>query len=204
MERLIHIVLLLGLASHTSAHADVRFVGQSDITKTYEDEQFPESSFGAKPVDPVSGRRPASSAAPLDGAQASDTNSNSVAAVETGKTNKLEEIIPDAQKGTQEVALIASETGFYPQTLFVTRGVPVRMFVTGASKANLCVMVDSFDVKKQIKFNRVEEITFLPKFAGQFRVHCPMTGMQGTLVVKEDSLSQSTSRSVASEPHGTK
>lgn len=199
------LLILIGLFQGFYAHADVKFV-TSDWAKSYEDEQYPESSFGSKPADPVSGRRPASASASADGAMSSGAEGTpATAAVEHGQTNKLEEIIPDAQKGTQEVALIASETGFYPQTLFVTRGVPVRLFVTGASKANLCVMVDSFDVKKQVKFNRVEEITFLPKYSGQFRVHCPMTGMEGTLVVKEGSVAQSQSRSVASEPsHGSK
>ena len=197
------VLLLIGLFNGWIAQADVKFV-TSDWAKSYEDEQYPESSFGSKPADPVSGRRPASASA--DGALASGTEGAPTSvAVEQGQTNKLEEIIPDSQKGTQEVALIASETGFYPQTLFVTRGVPVRLFVTGASKANLCVMVDSFDVKKQVRFNRVEEITFMPKFSGQFRVHCPMTGMEGTLVVKEGPVAASNTRSVASEPsHGSK
>lgn len=200
------LLILIGLLQGLNAQADVKFV-TSDMAKSYEDEQYPESSFGSKPADPVSGRRPASASASADGSMASGTEGAPTSvAVETGQTNKLEEIIPDAQKGTQEVALIASETGFYPQTLFVTRGVPVRLFVTGASKANLCVMVDSFDVKKQVRFNRVEEITFMPKFSGQFRVHCPMTGMEGTLVVKEGPIAQTNTRSVAAEhpAHGSK
>jgi hypothetical protein len=98
---------------------------------------------------------------------------------------------PEAQeleirrKGVQEIALIANDLGYFPKTIFVTRDIPVRLFVTGASKSTLCLMMDSFAVRKQVKSQKVEEITFTPSVPGQYRFYCPLNGTEGTLVVKE-------------------
>lgn len=89
------------------------------------------------------------------------------------------------RKGVQEVAVIASESGFYPKTFFVSRDVPVRLFVTGASKGSLCLMMDSFNVRKQVRANKIEEISFTPNQPGTYRFYCPVNGGEGTMVVKE-------------------
>ncbi len=90
-------------------------------------------------------------------------------------------------KGVQEVSLIAGDLGFFPKTIFVSRDVPVRLFVTGASKNTLCIMMDSFQVRKQVRSQRIEEITFTPNEPGRYRFYCPVNGMEGILVVKEFS-----------------
>jgi plastocyanin len=90
-----------------------------------------------------------------------------------------------SQRGVQEVAVIANDLGFFPKTIFVTRDVPVRLFVTGASSNTLCIMMDSFQVRKQIRTKQIEEISFTPTAAGKYRFYCPVNGMEGSLVVKE-------------------
>jgi len=92
-----------------------------------------------------------------------------------------------SRKGVQEVAIIASDLGYFPKTVFVSRDVPVRMFVTGSSKNTLCIMMDSFQVRKQIRSQKIEEITFTPSAPGKYRFYCPVNGMEGALVVKEFS-----------------
>ena len=59
------------------------------------------------------------------------------------------------------------------------------MYVTGASKNTLCLMMDSFQVKKQVRTQRIEEITFTPNVPGKYRFYCPVNGSEGTLVVRE-------------------
>lgn len=90
-----------------------------------------------------------------------------------------------ARKGVQEVALIAGDLGFFPKTFFVSRDVPVRLFVTGASKNTLCIMMDSFQVRKQVRSQKIEEITFTPGAPGRYRFYCPVNGMEGTMIVRE-------------------
>ncbi|HUP57793.1 MAG TPA: cupredoxin domain-containing protein [Bdellovibrionota bacterium] len=94
---------------------------------------------------------------------------------------------PIVRSGVQEVAVIASDLGYFPRTLFVVRDMPVRLYVTGASKSTLCIMMDSFQVRKQVRSQKIEEITFTPGLPGKYRFYCPVNGMEGTLVVKEYS-----------------
>ncbi len=87
--------------------------------------------------------------------------------------------------GVQEVSLIVGDLGFFPKTLFVTRDIPVRLFVTAVSKKSLCFMMDSFQIRKKVHPQKIEEILFTPSTPGQFRFYCPVTGMEGTLLVKQ-------------------
>ena len=112
------------------------------------------------------------------------------------------------RRGVQEVSLIAGDLGFFPKTIFVTRDVPVRLFVTGASKSTLCIMMDSFQVRKQVRSQKIEEITFTPGNPGKYRFYCPVNGMEGNLIVKdlvsavpqgEASASTKVNRSAASD-----
>ncbi|MEK7690881.1 MAG: cupredoxin domain-containing protein [Bdellovibrionota bacterium] len=89
------------------------------------------------------------------------------------------------KKGVQEIGVIAGDLGFFPKTIFVARDIPVRLFVTGASRSPLCFVMDSFAVRKQVRTQSVEEITFVPSQPGSYRFHCPINGMEGTLVVRE-------------------
>ncbi|MEN9724214.1 MAG: Cupredoxin-like domain, partial [Pseudomonadota bacterium] len=89
------------------------------------------------------------------------------------------------RNGVQEVAMIAGDLGFFPKTLFVTKDIPVRLFVTGASKQSLCVMMDSFQVRKQVRSQSIEELSFTPEIAGKFRFYCPINGAEGSLIVRE-------------------
>ncbi|NDC78523.1 MAG: hypothetical protein EBZ67_11725 [Chitinophagia bacterium] len=89
------------------------------------------------------------------------------------------------RKGVQEVAVIAGDLGYFPKTIFVNRDVPVRLFVTGSSKSTLCLLMDQFQIRKQVRSQQIEEITFTPDQAGKFRFYCPINGMEGQLVVRE-------------------
>jgi hypothetical protein len=112
----------------------------------------------------------------------------SEAARQEAETEKFVTEVQDPiarRKGVQEVSIIAGDLGFFPKTIFVSRDVPVRMFVTGASKGSLCIMMDSFNVRKQVRTNKIEEITFVPSQPGTYRFYCPVNGSEGTMVVKE-------------------
>lgn len=128
-------------------------------------------------VRPRSGNRPVESAVPTTEAIRQDQ------ATEKFVTDLNDPIT--RRKGVQEVALIAGDLGFFPKTFFVSRDVPVRLFVTGAAKGSLCLMMDSFNVRKQIRANKIEEITFVPNQPGTYRFYCPVNGSEGTMVVKE-------------------
>lgn len=117
---------------------------------------------------------------------------NRVTRSETARQDEqTEKFVSDMQdpiarrKGIQEISIIAGDLGFFPKTIFVSRDVPVRIFITGASKGSLCIMMDSFNVRKQVRANKIEEITFIPNQPGTYRYYCPVNGSEGTMVVKE-------------------
>ena len=89
------------------------------------------------------------------------------------------------KKAYQEVAVIANDLGFFPNTIFLTEGVSVRLFLTGASARSQCFILDQFGIRRQVRSQKVEEVTFTPDQAGRFTFNCPMNGAKGTLVVRE-------------------
>lgn len=157
-------------------------------------EAFPRSSFGAPPADPTIHQqgelRTPAGLVIRDGARTSERKKLALSPLPDASQKKNREasfdsLVPDSKKGIQEVAVIAGDLGFFPKTVFVTKDVPVRIFVTGASDSTLCFMMDSFEVRKQIRSKTIQEITFTPSTPGVYRFHCPVNQMEGRLVVKE-------------------
>jgi hypothetical protein len=104
----------------------------------------------------------------------------------TSKSSKKSSISQERRaKSYQEIAVIANDTGFYPSTVFLTQGIPVRMYITGASTKSQCFMLDQFGVRRQIRSQKIEEVTFVPDQVGTFTFNCPMNGAKGNLVVKD-------------------
>jgi hypothetical protein len=165
---------------------------------TEESDGFPESRFGHPPKQPDENEVAPRHLRPFP--HLSQSHGRTLASVENEVSSESLNKNPSANlpaplthtRGLiQEVSLIADDTGFFPKTLFVTRDIPVRLYVTGASKKSLCFMVDDFQVRKQIRLQKIEEISFTPTSAGQYRYYCPINGAEGTIVVKDGDRSQS-------------
>jgi len=216
-SRLVSLTGLLALAHLGASHGAQAGVAYQAIpiheqTETFaSDEQFPESRWGSAPMRArktesetemrnvrMATRQPASAggrenarATGEDEARGWDVVDREIPSrsSQRGPASDLPDPVQSAPKkaGVQEVAVIAGDLGFFPKKVFVNRDMPVRLFVTGASRKNLCVLIDAFQVRRQVKSNKVEEITFTPGSAGTFRIHCPINGIEGTLVVREIS-----------------
>ena len=170
--------------------ADVIFGhAQADAPEINDGEEYPESRFGSGPMRANTGVKQGYANQALNDAATANSdgvpqnNSRSPASVGDSVMTSSADAI--SRKGVQEVAVIASDLGFFPKTVFVSRDVPVRLYVTGSSKNTLCIMMDSFQVKKQIRSQKIEEITFTPNMPGSYRFYCPVNGMEGTMIVKE-------------------
>ena len=61
----------------------------------------------------------------------------------------------------------------------------MRVFLTGASQHSQCFMVDAYNIRRQVRSEKIEEINFTPDQSGTFSFSCPMNGAKGTFVVKE-------------------
>ncbi len=84
----------------------------------------------------------------------------------------------------QEESLISNEQGYFPNTIILTQGIPARIYATSASEKGQCILLDAFDVKRQLRRGRIEEISFTPDREGSFEFHCPMNGARGKIVVR--------------------
>jgi len=170
----------------TSLMAEVVLVSPQGPSLSPEtSEEFPESRFGFPPNSQTIMRSPAGLEFTEDTTEVRSGSVNPVASLSKSATNWNPKPYSSSQPGVQEVALIVSDLGFFPKTLFVTQGIPVKLFVTGTSKKTLCIMMDSFDIRKQIKSQKMEELNFTPTTLGQYRFYCPVNGMEGTVLVKE-------------------
>jgi plastocyanin domain-containing protein len=89
------------------------------------------------------------------------------------------------KNGVQEVSVIATDTGYLPSRIIVRKNIPVRLFLTSASSATLCFVMDDFSVKKGMSPQVVEEVRFLPTKAGQYKFYCPVKEIQGSVVVRD-------------------
>ncbi len=156
------------------------------------DDNYEESAFGQTPKKPL-GRMSGRAAEDLDRdpqyQQRGPASVNQSADLSGGdrsdRGSRGLEPLTKLRRGIQEISIIAGDLGFFPKVVFATRDVPVRFYVTGASKNTLCMMMDSFQVRRQVRSAKIEEITFTPGTAGKYRFYCPVNGMEGTLVVRD-------------------
>lgn len=113
-------------------------------------------------------------------------------ASELKTTQNIPKLEPDpgslkTRVGTQEVSLIVTDTGFFPSRIFVTQNVPVKLFLTAPANKTLCFMVDSFGIRKGVIPGKVEEITFTASEPGNYRFYCPVTSIEGTITVRDQT-----------------
>ena len=190
-------VLALSLLMSATAMAGTVFAPPAARDSDAANGEYPESRFGAPPANGISQGFAARQVIDMDSpdeesgrAPGASRGIASIGESPVVTTQAAARDIPAsvvARRGVQEVSVIASDLGYFPKTIFVSRNVPVRMYVTSASKNTLCIMMDSFQVRKQVKSDKIEEITFVPNVPGNYRFYCPVNGMEGNLVVKEFS-----------------
>lgn len=186
-------IQLLALCSTHRASA-VILAEPKRQSRPMSEEFFPESRFGSGPIrkdaeDEYELDGPSRRPAGLEFSNGTGTVQPTLVIPEGDMPHSQGNLNPkpsdSLRAGVQEVALIASDLGFFPKTLFVTKDTPVKIFATGASTRSLCVMIDSFQVRKQVRSQKVVEISFTPTQVGQYRFHCPINGMEGTILVKD-------------------
>lgn len=148
------------------------------------DGNYPESSFGKGPAQPDLGANPYPFVP-----RKPENAQRSLASVSEPKTptdnSALKKAMAQGQS-VQEIAVIADDLGFIPKKISVTQGVPVKLFVTAASKKTLCLMIDQFAVRRQIRSHRIEEISFVPEGRDPIRFYCPVNGAkEGFFYIKD-------------------
>lgn len=204
MIRLRHLsafVFFLMLAAASAAQAIVLAPSQkqaspdADGGDTEDGEYYPQSAFGMPPEDPerleiardkrFQNRSPA-------GLVKEEANAQSAAAPKTKEPDPLKDLVFDQKNASQEVSVIATDLGFKPKTIFASRDVPLRLYITGASPNTLCFMLDQFRIKRQVRSSKIEEIQLTPSAPGFYRFYCPINNLEGTLVVRDSATATAT------------
>jgi plastocyanin domain-containing protein len=87
--------------------------------------------------------------------------------------------------GVQEISVIATDAGFHPARIYVRRNIPVHLFLTSASPSKLCFVMDDFQIRKGVMIQQVEQVNFLPTKVGEYKFYCPVSEIQGSVVVRD-------------------
>lgn len=87
--------------------------------------------------------------------------------------------------GVQEVAVIATDTGFQPARIYVRRNIPVHLFLTSASPSKLCFVMDEFQIRKGVSIQQVDQVNFMPTKVGEYKFYCPVSEISGSVVVRD-------------------
>ncbi len=87
--------------------------------------------------------------------------------------------------GVQEVSVIATDTGFHPQKIYVRKNIPVHLFLTSASPSKLCFIMDDFQIRKGVSIQQVDQVNFLPTRVGEYKFYCPVSEIKGALIVRD-------------------
>lgn len=87
--------------------------------------------------------------------------------------------------GVQEISVIATDTGFHPSKVYVRKNIPVHLFLTSASPAKLCFIMDDFQIRKGVSIQQVDQVNFLPTKVGEYKFYCPVSEIKGSLIVRD-------------------
>lgn len=85
----------------------------------------------------------------------------------------------------REVALILSDEGFYPKSLFAYKGERVKFFITSLSERPKCFILTEKEIFLGVKKGEMIEAVVDFDREGNMRFHCPTDKMEGVISVFE-------------------
>lgn len=98
----------------------------------------------------------------------------------------------------RDISVIASNDGYYPNSISAFVGEKVRFFVTATSKTSQCFVLQKHDIFIAAEVGKVGEGHTVLDREGKFKFYCPSTKFVGYLnVIKKHS--KKPKRTIASE-----
>ncbi len=83
----------------------------------------------------------------------------------------------------RQIAIIVSDTGFYPSKLAVFAGESINFFVTSIASSPQCFSVAGLDLFVSAKKNQIIEANMTFPHSGTFEFGCPSHSSKGKIVV---------------------
>jgi len=112
-------------------------------------------------------------------------------------TGRAEDNVLNLDHPLREISIIASETGYYPNSPVAFVGERVRFFVTTTTEDKRCLLLPEKNVFLSLEKGKIDEGEFVVMEPGIYKFHCPTGKMQGILTVLQHPVDKK--REVASE-----
>ncbi len=113
----------------------------------------------------------------------------------------------DAQKHKKpmrEVAIIASDDGYFPNKISAFVGEKIRLLVTSSSDKKQCLILEKHEVFLPAEKGKIADKLIVLDSPGRYKIYCPATDFVGHLTVLEKpgkkAKTQIIERTIASEP----
>lgn len=102
----------------------------------------------------------------------------------------------------REFSVIATDAGYFPDSLFAYVGDKARFFVTSTAEKPQCFLLKDHNVFLAAEKGKMEEGAIEFKYAGRFEYYCPSTKFKGHItVVERPGAKRALKREVASKPN---
>lgn len=85
----------------------------------------------------------------------------------------------------REFSVIATEAGYFPDSLFAYVGDKARFFVTSTADAPQCFLLKDHNIFLAAEKGKMEEGHVEFKYPGRFEYYCPSTKFKGRITVVE-------------------
>ena len=105
----------------------------------------------------------------------------------------------------REVAIVATEDGFFPEILTVFKGEKVRIFLTSTTDKPNCLMIPTKDIFMSGNKGKLTEATLYFDSSGVVKFNCPSSNISGQFIVLKKKFSaKGDARNIASLKKGSK
>ncbi|PIP90285.1 MAG: hypothetical protein COW01_02445 [Bdellovibrionales bacterium CG12_big_fil_rev_8_21_14_0_65_38_15] len=100
----------------------------------------------------------------------------------------------------REISVIASETGYYPDSPIAFVGEKVRLFVTTTTEEKRCLLIPDKKIFLNMEKGKIDEGEFIATEPGVYKFHCPTGKLKGSLTIFAHPVDKR--RELASESEG--
>lgn len=115
-------------------------------------------------------------------------------------TGRADEKVMNLDHPLREISIIASETGYYPESPIAFVGERVRLFVTATTEEKRCLLIPDKNIFLSLERGKIDEGEFIATEPGVYKFHCPTGKMHGRLTVFKHP--DDKRREIASESQG--
>ncbi len=106
----------------------------------------------------------------------------------------------DFKSPVREFGVIATKSGYFPESMFAYVGEKARFFITSTDDTPQCFLLKDHNVFLSAEKGKMQEAIVEFKYPGRFEYYCPSTKFKGHItVVERPGTKSKVKREIASE-----